>query len=127
MTPANYPTVTGLVVMCIVDESVSSTRVASFAVSEFLEVNNSDLILLRDGLGWTVEAVNGPLDLNLAQITSNVKNVLLPDEDDKSDDRSPWNFLGRLSRGRGIDVSASQLARLPYKLYFSDDVLQLCG
>lgn len=112
--------------MCNVDESVSSTSVASFAVSEFLEVNNSDLILLRDGLGWTVEAVNGPLDLNLAQITSNVKNVLLPDEDDNSDDDCPWEFLVGLSRGRGIDVSASQLARLPYKLYFSDDVLQLC-
>lgn len=112
--------------MCNVDESVSSTSVASFAVSEFLEVNNSDLIMLRDGLGWTVEAVNGPLDLNLAQITSNVKNVLLPDEDDNSDDERPWEFLAGLSRSRGIDVSASQLARLPCKLYFSDDVLQLC-
>jgi len=112
--------------MCNVNESVSSTSVASFAVSEFLEVNNSDLMMLRDALGWTVEAVNGPLYLNLAQITSNVKSVLLPDEDDNSDDERPWEFLAGLSRSRGIDVSASQLARLPCKLYFSDDVLQLC-
>lgn len=112
--------------MCNVDESASSTSVARFAVSEFLEVDNSSLILLRDGLGWTVEAVNGPLDLDLPQVTSNMKNVLLPDEDDNSAAEHPWEFLAGLSRDRGIDVSASQLARLPYRLYFSDGVLQLC-
>lgn len=121
------PKVTGLIALCDVDDDQpSSTRVYRFRVSELAQLASGDLVLLRDDLGWTTEFIgeDGPPELN--DVLSTVEIVVLPDEDDPGCEPHPWEWLVYLATRRGLSVTSDELKEVPYGIYLSARVVELC-
>ena len=122
--------VTGLIASCDVrDDQPSSARQYWFRVSELAQLANGDLVLLRD-LGWTTRFIggDGPPDIvDINDVVSTVEQVVLPDEDSPGWEPHPWEWLVTLAAERGLSVTAEQLREVPYRIYLSDRVVELCS
>ena len=90
-------------------------RTRRFWVGEFVLLSTGRRVILHNERGFTI-AARGPvveLTLSRADISRQVLNVVLPD-DDESGEAHPWSWLADLARRRGLDVSAADLRALPY-------------
>jgi hypothetical protein len=58
----------------------------------------------------------------LELLETDVRNTVLPDDDEPADEH-PWAWLAEQLRGHGIDLTAEQLAQLPYDVEFSRRLL----
>ena len=120
---------TGLIASCdyVADDQPSSAREYRFRVSELAQLANGDLVLLRDHLGWTTGSIgcDGPPEIN--EVLSSVETVVLPDEDAPGSEPHPWEWLVALAAERGLSVTAKQLREVPYRIYLSDRVVELCS
>jgi hypothetical protein len=101
----------------------------SFAVSEFVTLEDGRRVILHDDRGFTLglrsSGQSDPGDVRehetLESLTRDVLNVVLPD-DDGSAEEHPWSWLAGLARARGLDVSADDLRDLPYEVVFTERV-----
>lgn len=121
-----YSKITGLIASCdLEDRQPFSANGYCFRVSELAQLANGDLVLLRDDLGWTngIRADGRP---EITDVLSTVKMVVLPDEDDQSCEPHPWEWLVYLAAQRGLSVTAEQLKEVPYNIYVSARVVELC-
>ena len=84
-------------------------------------------MLLRDGLGWTTGFIGGDGPPEINDVLSAVEIVVLPDEDDPCWEPHPWEWLVALAAERGLSVTAKQLREVPYRIYLSDRVVELCS
>ena len=119
---------TALIASCdVADDQPPSPREYRFQVSELAQLANGDLVLLRDRLGWTVGFIGEDGPPNIDEVLSSVENVVLPDEDAPGCEPHPWEWLVTLAAERGLSVTAEQLKEVPYRIYLSDRVLELCS
>ncbi len=56
--------------------------------------------------------------LTLDRMEQMVRDTVLPDDDDSSDEH-PWEWLVELLRQQGIESSPNDLQRVPYEVEFS--------
>lgn len=114
----------GLGAICdLLTRGVDGARSLSFSVSEFALLDDGRRVILHEDRGFTIgSGRGGTLGHETPEtITSDVLNVVLPDDDD-SDDDHPWSWLAELCRARGLDVTADDLRDLPYMVILSDSV-----
>ena len=117
--------VTGIGAICdIYQRDPSAEGSASFVVGEFLNIANGDRVLLHLDRGFTLSGsledhVKLPLDLFVEQI----RNVVLPDEGQATNEDHDWDLLVDLARRRGISIEADQLREVRYEILVTDRVL----
>lgn len=120
--------VVGLIAMCDWAElQPSSPREYRFEVREMALLDNGDLVVLRDDLGWTIGFVGSEGPPELQGVLTTVGHVVLPDEDSHNPEPHPWEWLAQLAAARGISVTPQQLRDVPYRMYLSDRVIKLCA
>lgn len=123
--------VVGLGAICDLTASADGGRTKSFAVSEFAELADGTRVVLHAERGFTTGWVNVAEPDEIASLETldslerNVLNVVLPDEDDG--EPHPWDWLARLARRQGLEVTADDLRSVPYRVVFSDAVTELFG
>ena len=117
--------ITGLVAICDVSENQpTSPREFRYQVSELAQLANGDLVLLRDGHGWTTGCIGGEARANdLDHALSSAAGVVLPDEDAPGCEPHPWEWLVTLAGERGLTVTTEELKEVPYRIYLSDRVV----
>jgi hypothetical protein len=106
-----------------------STR--SFAVSEYVELDSGERVILHNDRGFTISArsTTGDTELDLraddivADLEQTVRNVVLPDEEPCEEDH-PYEKLAGLAQQKGLNIAANALRKLPYKVEFGADVLE---
>ncbi len=120
----------GLGAVCDLRPPGPDPRDQSFAVSEFVTLEDGRRVLLHHedrGFAGSVRSTGywKPPDirwsLTLEQLTSDVLTVVLPDDDDDPEPH-PWAWLADLARSRGLDVTAGELRALPYEVVFTDEL-----
>lgn len=122
------PRVTGLIASCdIADNQPSSAREYRFQVSELAQTAGGDLLLLRNDLGWTTGFIGEDGPPEMSEVISAVETVVLPDEDAPGRELHPWEWLVDLAARRGLSVTAEQLKEVPYRIYLSARVVELCS
>lgn len=101
------------------EEIENFRRGASFDVHEFAVLADGRRLTLHRERGF---GVSGPLDiwthLTAAQVEADVRNTVLPDDDDTQDEH-PWEWLAELIDAHGVQVSPEQLKTVPYTVEFS--------
>lgn len=105
-----------------------ATKQQSFAVSEFVDLEDGRRVTLHEDRGFTLGPVSGDSVSDparqresLESLTRDVLNVVLPDDDVPAEDH-PWSWLADLARTRGLDVTAQDLRGLPYQVIFTEEV-----
>jgi hypothetical protein len=100
----------------------------SFSVSEFVTLEDGRRVILRADRGFTLGGAVGdprsgavPVHETRDSITRNVLNVVLPDDEESTEDH-PWSWLADLARARGLNVTAEDLRGLPYEVVLTDKV-----
>jgi hypothetical protein len=99
----------------------------SFDVHEFAELADGRRLTLHQerGFGGVTLASQGPppsdqwRDLTLEELERDVRNTVLPDDDDTQDEH-PWEWLAGLLHVHGVEVTAEELRLLPYDVVFSE-------
>ncbi|MEH1165502.1 hypothetical protein V6V47_08955 [Micromonospora sp. CPCC 205539] len=91
-----------------------------FTVNEFAELSEGQPVLLRE-LGWTsVPSTGGAATLALYltedRVLDNVRNVVLPDDGETSNDEHPWHDMAATLTEQGFSTTAGELRDLPYKI-----------
>ncbi len=121
-------TVKGLIAICDSDEVQGFELEKSYQVSEFAQLANGDIVLLRDDRGWTVSAVQGfhkDGRLGISVVLDTIKSVVLPDEDLIGNDPHPWEDLVWAASQRGLAVTVDELKNMPYRIYVSERIVEL--
>ncbi|MCY4256789.1 MAG: hypothetical protein OXE04_00645 [bacterium] len=121
-------TITGLIAICDSDEVQGFELEKSYQVSEFAQLTNGDIVLLRDDRGWTESAVAGfrkDENLDISVVVDTIKSILLPDEDLMSNDPHPWEDLVWAASQRGLAVTVDELKNMPYRIYVSERIVEL--
>jgi len=103
----------------------------SFAVAEFAALDDGRRVTLHEDRGFTLgirssggsDAGDLREHLTLDDLTRDVLNVVLPD-DDESGEEHPWSWLAGLAQARGLHVTADDLRGLPYEVILTDNVLR---
>lgn len=101
----------------------------SFSVSEFAELDDGFRVILHTDrgftLGWGGQPDMEPISRTLTrdELSQEVLNTVLPDEDDG--EAHPWEWLAQLVRLKGWEADAAELRRLPYQVNFTRAVEQL--
>lgn len=128
--PVNPGRVVGLGAICDLGPQRSDgSSDQSFAVSEFVTLEDGRRVILHDDrgftLGWRSSTEPGSGDIweheTLESLTRDVLNVVLPDDDECADDH-PWSWLADLARARGLTVTPEELRGLRYEVIITDDV-----
>jgi hypothetical protein len=108
-------------------EGADSRPGVHFRVREFADLADGRRVTLHDERGFTsVYRVTGqsapPADQwshhTLASLERDVRNTVLPDDDDGED--HPWEWLAALLRAQGVEVPVEELRRVPYVVEFSE-------
>ncbi|WP_329109501.1 hypothetical protein OG792_12110 [Micromonospora sp. NBC_01699] len=91
-----------------------------FTVDEFAKLSEGQPVLLRE-LGWTsVPSTGGAatlaLYLNEEQVVGSVRNVVLPDDAETSNEEHPWHQLAATLTEMGFSTTADELRDLPYEI-----------
>ena len=122
--------VVGLGAICdLGPQRLGDPRAQSFSVSEFVTMEDGRRVILHRDRGFTIgwrssgELSSGDLPghQTLESLTRDVLNVVLPDDDECTEDH-PWSWLADLARGRGLSVTAEDLRGLPYEVLVTDEV-----
>lgn len=130
--PVTPRRVVGLGAICdLRPQRFDEARSRSFSVSEFVALEDGQRVVLHEDrgftIGWSASDDSGSGDIRghetLESMTRNVLNVVLPD-DDECAEAHPWSWLADLARARGLNVTAEDLAGLPYEVIFTDEVRQ---
>lgn len=99
-----------------------SPRSQSFSVSEFVTLADGRRVILHAERGFTGR-LSSPGDLRdyltPESITADVLNVVLPDDDEPTEDH-PWEWLAGLAQARGLTVTVDDLRGLPYEVILTD-------
>ena len=113
------------------EEDTATPGGASFRVYEFAMLADGRRVTLRDDLGFSSWSRRHDYDSGKTQnldpwrsltresVEHDVRNVVLPDDDD-SEDEHPYEWLRELLLRRGIEASVEQLRSVPYTVEFSD-------
>lgn len=104
-------------------------RSQSFSVSEFVSLDDGRRVILHSDRGFTIGWKTAPEpaagDLRRHEtadnITQDVLNTVLPDDDDSGEDH-PWPWLAELARARGLTATAEDLRNLPYEVVLTENV-----
>ncbi|MBD8608737.1 hypothetical protein IFT73_17925 [Aeromicrobium sp. CFBP 8757] len=113
-------------------ETLDGGRTVQFSVGEFVDLADGTQVTLHDDRGFSSswrglgpDDVIGRDGLHESETTliANVLTVVLPDGD--NEEEHPWNWLTRLARARGLDVTESELRALPYRVVLSPAVMAL--
>lgn len=115
----------GLIALCDLYEAQRSSGIYRFSVREMAQLDNGDVVVLRSDLGWSQRYVDTQELPELQAVMTMVGNVLLPDDDD-DEEPHPWEYLAFLAAARGLSVTPQQLREVPYCVYLSDEVINLC-
>lgn len=109
---------------CDIDQEREGGRSLSFTVAEFLQFDDGTQLTLHCDRGFTIGwGVSDPLlpsiskSLTRESVTEYVLNAVLPDVDDG--EAHPWQWLARLARDRGVQISPDELRALPYEVVLS--------
>jgi hypothetical protein len=121
--------VVGLGAICDLRPLRSGPRARSFSVSEFVALEDGRRVILHEDrgftIGWRSSGESDPGDIQerktLESLTRDVLNVVLPDDDECTEDH-PWWWLAELARARGLNVTAEDLRNLRYEVIFTDKV-----
>lgn len=105
-------------------------RSQSFSVSEFVTLDDGQRVTLHKERGFTIGWGSNMSDagdiregLTPDEITRDVLNTVLPDDDECGDDH-PWSWLAELAQACGLDVTEEDLRNLPYEVILSDKVIR---
>jgi hypothetical protein len=99
-----------------------------FSVHEFATLADGRRVILHKERGFSLRlrstggmlcADDGTLPDTRDDITQQVLNVVLPDDDEPAEEH-PWSWLAELARARGLDVTADDLRGLPYEVVLTD-------
>lgn len=97
-------------------------------MAEFAVLDDGRRVTLHEDRGFTLGVRSsgvGGADLRehltLDDLTRDVLNVVLPD-DDASGEEHPWSLLAGLAQARGLQVTADALRGLPYEVILTDNV-----
>lgn len=115
--------VVGLGAYCDLAGSGEDGRSQSFAVSEFVLLEDGRRVTLLTDRGFTIGSPSGPLRAwdDGKSIVQDALNVVLPD-DNGYDEVHRWTDLAKAARVRGFTVTAVELQGLPYEVILSDNV-----
>jgi hypothetical protein len=113
-SPLGAPLVVGIGALCDLVAEEDHGRIARFSVEEFVVLDDHSTVVL-DKRGFTVESNAQVPAMTAAELTRQVLNVVLPD-DDASSESHPWSWLAELAARRGIAVSPAQLRSLDYEV-----------
>lgn len=107
----------------LVQSSSTSTDCQSFAVREYLVLDDGNRVPLRERLEFTIGTPCGNVHSELCEeaLLATMRSIVLP-ELSAVDPERPWDCLVRLARRRRVQTCADEIARLPYHLVLSDDV-----
>lgn len=123
--PRSAAPIVGLGAICgpVSQDAKNGGRSQSFWVSEFALLANGLRVILHEERGFTIGSNFGDVKESLTSetIVRNVLNVVLPDDDECSEDH-PWSWLAGLARNRGLDVHTDHLRGLPYEVVLTEDV-----
>lgn len=97
----------------------------AFAVSEFVQLDTGERIILHAERGFSGHSSTGDIwtHQTVDTLTSAVLTTVLPD-DDSTDDEHPWEWLAQLSASRGVHVAPHELREVPYSVEFTQRVLR---
>jgi hypothetical protein len=124
--------VVGLGAICdLGPQRPDDARSQSFSVSEFVTLEDGRRVILHEDRGFTTAlrstGTPDPGDLRdhttLEDMTRDVLNVVLPDDDEPAEDH-PYSWLADLAQARGLNVTADDLRSLSYEVTFTDEVRQ---
>ncbi len=102
----------------------------SFTVHEFAELDDGRRVTLHSERGFTswLRSTSDPqpadqwAHLTPEGLESDVRTVVLPDDDNGED--HPWQWLAGLLRRHGVDASIERLSAVPYRVEFSERLTQ---
>ncbi|TDB81998.1 hypothetical protein E1182_03200 [Micromonospora sp. KC721] len=132
LPPVEPGRVVGLGAICdLRPQRPGETDSRSFSVSEFARLEDGRRVILHRDRGFTVgwrstgdpRTGGVPIGETRDSIAQNVLNVVLPDDDDGTEDH-PLSWLADLARARGLNVTAQDLRGLPYEVVITDKVTQ---
>ncbi|GAB3954621.1 hypothetical protein [Micromonospora vulcania] len=94
-----------------------------FTVDEFARLSDGEPVPLRE-LGWSSVASAGgaatlALYLTEEQVVGSVRNVVLPDDAETSNDEHPWQEFAATLTEKGFSTTADELRGLPYEVVLS--------
>lgn len=107
----------------LVRSASTSTDCQSFAVREFLVLDDGNRVPLREGLEFTIgEPCTDVHEVLTADaLICAMRDVVLP-ELSAIDPEHPWDCLVRLARRRRVQTCADEIAQLPYELALTEAV-----
>lgn len=107
----------------LVRSASTSTDCQSFAVREFLLLEDGNRVPLREGLEFTIGLPFSDVHeaLSADALLCAMRGVVLP-ELSAIDREHPWDCLVRLARRRRVQTCADEIAQLPYELVLSEAV-----
>lgn len=107
----------------LVRSASTSTDCQSFAVREFLILDDGNRVPLREGLEFTIGVPCQDVHEALSEdaLLSAMRSVVLP-ELSAIDPEHPWDCLVRLARRRRVQTCADEIATLPYELTLTENV-----
>ena len=108
------------------EEDTATPGGASFRVYEFAMLADGRRVTLHGDRGFTswtrttgeTRFLDPWRSLTRESVESDVRNVVLPDDD--SEDEHPYEWLRGLLLLQGIETSVEQLRSVPYTVEFSD-------
>lgn len=113
------------------EESSASPGSVSFVVNELALLADGRRVALHSGeRGFAVAGPHRPTPddplagMTAEHIEANVRNTVLPDEDDSGDEH-PYEWLRELLGRQGVVVTTASLRSVPYTVELSDRLRQL--
>lgn len=129
LLPVEPGSVAGVGAICdLGPQRPGDARSQSFAVGEFVALDDGRRVLLHKDRGFTIgipprePGADHLRDHETPDsITQNVLIAVLPDDDDSGEDH-PWPWLAELAQARGLNVTAEDLRGLRYEVILTDNV-----
>ena len=118
--------VVGLGAICDIDsDGANAGHDFSFVVSEFVQLDNGERIILHAERGFSGHSSTHDIWAyqSVDTITRDVLNTVLPDGDE-SDDEHPWEWLAELSAAHGLNVTPDELRQVPYSVELTERLLR---
>lgn len=118
------PRPVGITAECdLVRSASTSTDCQTFAVREFMVLEDGNRVPLRESLEFTIGVPCQDVHETLCEdaLMSAMRSVVLP-ELSAIDPEHPWDCLVRLARRRRVQTCADEISRLPYELVLTDRV-----
>ncbi|MCB2413828.1 hypothetical protein LGT39_13335 [Demequina sp. TTPB684] len=107
----------------LVPTTSTSKDCQSFAVREYLVLEDGNRVPLRERLEFTIVTPCGDVHDEVCEeaLLRAMRSIVLP-ELSAIDPERPWDCLVRLARRRRVQTCAEEISHIPYRLVLSDDV-----